>query len=207
MQSLEESLRPSLSKWLCLLPEYSQRGVPLQGLGEALSTLRRDAVECKTRKENTWGQLSETRLHLALASVTETPGRCCWEVAPDSRQEAEVLSLACCCSRAYSPSIRTGTDLSRRVQTGHGTPVTPGHRQTGALGGLCFRWLTFSRCPSMRPGEVSSVLIKKKVCYCPHYVGLSFSVRKDPSNTEMPKALRFGPRPPGRPGRRMSLLR
>lgn len=94
-QSLEYSPGPNRSKQLCLLPEYSQRHVLLQGLSEALSSFCGDAIECKTRKENKWGGLSETHHNCLWLPQSKLLGDPAWRgpSRADLRQEAAVLSL------------------------------------------------------------------------------------------------------------------
>ena len=78
----------------------------------------------------------------------------------------------------------------------------PGHGADWGLmrpGQLCFRGLTFSRCPSVRAGQASAVLIRKELRCCPTISG-SLSVVGRTRATGDPKALRFGQRPEGRPG-------
>lgn len=71
-----------------MLPDYCQRGVLLQGLCKALPSLRGDAIECKTRKEDTGDGLLQACPWLALPSTLSHLGSFCLDTAPGRKQGA-----------------------------------------------------------------------------------------------------------------------
>lgn len=72
-----------------MLPEYCQSGVVLQGLREALPSLRGDVIGCKTRKKNTGIGLLDTSTG-GLACNIQIPGK--FLSRQRRRQEAECLA-------------------------------------------------------------------------------------------------------------------
>lgn len=143
---------------------------------------------------------------MALASATETRGRCCLEVAPahEGSRSAQPGQqwLQLCCSRAHTLSMRTGKDRSRRGQTGS---ETSGSQAQQGLGGLCFRRLTLL----LMSETWRSVLCSREeeTAIAPTIWDFFLGVRKNPGNRETPKALRLGQRTERRPGRSRSSQR
>lgn len=87
-QHLSEALCGLIIKFIFGQPDYCQSGVLLQGLCKALPSLRGDAIECKTRKQDTGDGLLHTCPLWALPSMLSHLGSFYLDTAPGRKQES-----------------------------------------------------------------------------------------------------------------------